>query len=81
MFLEGSKHQGQETYRILGALCLSLESLPMGRISPDSFQDGGNASPRDHHECLSKNSSGFHSTYRASTFREQAIYYLKLATY
>jgi hypothetical protein len=40
--------------RILGALSLLLESLPMGRISPDSFQNVGNASPRDLRECFSK---------------------------
>ena len=54
MFLEGSKHHDQETYRILGALSLFLEGLPMGRISPDSFQNVRNASPRDLRECFSK---------------------------
>jgi len=52
IFLERSKHRDQETYRILGVLCLIFESLPMGRISPDSLQDEGNASPRDLRECF-----------------------------
>jgi hypothetical protein len=41
-------------HRILGALSLFLESLPMGQISPDSFQNVGNASPRVLRECFSK---------------------------
>ena len=53
----------------------------MGRIPPDSFQDKGNASPGDRREYLSENSSGFHSTYRASAFHEQVIYCLEFATY
>jgi hypothetical protein len=41
-------------HRILGLLSLFLESLPMGRISPDSFQNVGDASPRDLRECFSQ---------------------------
>jgi len=36
IFFERSKRRDQKTYRILGILCLILESLPIGQISPDS---------------------------------------------